>query len=208
MQETEIETPVPRLATIAGLVLALSSALPITPDGHSFLDLLRAELARGATEGLMMLVGFGSPYLLGLAIAIVPWVARPGIGRRVVRVPLAFLHSQLVLVALLLWLRGNAIADLALLGFAIVAGVRLAMHTARAHAEGDGPQLAWYVRWAGMMLTAICAWMELQQIAGFSFGVALHVALGCGLVMVASLGTRSLSKAAPSVQPLDEHAPA
>ncbi len=188
----------PRLAMLAGAALAVSSALPITPDGYSFLALLRGEFQRGVLEGLLMLVGFGSPFLLGLAVAIVPWSVAPWIGRRIVRLPIAFMHSQLVLVALVIWLAGNAIADLALLGFAIVSGVRLAVHTARGHSEGDGPQLAWYVRWGGMMVAAICAWVELQRASGLELGLGLHVALGSGVLMAASLGTRPLSAAAPA----------
>ncbi len=195
--EPRTEASIPRLSQVAGLLLAVSSALPLTPEGHSFLTLLQAEFSRGVLEGLLMLVGFGSPFLFGLAVAVAPSAAPPPIARRVLRIPLAFLHSQLVLVALVIWLAGDAIAELALLGFALVSGVRLAMHTARAHAEGDGPQVAWYVRWGGMMVGAVCGWMELQQIGDLAFGMGLHVALASAVAMVASLGATPLGAAAP-----------
>lgn len=188
----------PRLSQLAGVLLAVSAVLPLTPEGHSFLTLLQTEFSRGLLEGLLMMVGFGSPFLFGIAVAVVPSVAPSPIARRILRIPLAFLHSQLVLVALVIWLAGDAIAELALLGFALVSGVRLAMHTARAHAEGDGPQVAWYVRWGGMMVAAVCGWMELQQLGDLAFGIGLHVAFASAVAMVASLGRTPLGAAAPA----------
>jgi len=192
------EQPLPKLASLGGLILGVSSAMPWTPEGASFLDLLRGEFGRGALEGLLMLVGFGSPFLFGVALAIAPLALPPAIARQIVRVPIAFMHSQLVLVMIVLSLAGAGLATLPMLGFALVSGVFLAVHTARTHAEAGGPRLGWYARWGGMMVTAITAWMELQQAGELSFGWGLHVALGCGLGIVASLGARRLGDAAPA----------
>jgi hypothetical protein len=201
------ESALPKTTLFAGALLALTCALPWTPTGLSFLDLLRAELSRGVLEGLLMLVGFGSPFLFGVAVAVAPATLSAPLARRVVRVPLAFMHSQLVLVALVLWLADGAMASLPLLGFAVVSGVRLAVHTARAHAEGDGPRVGWYARWGGMVVVAVAAWMELQQTADVEFGWGLHVALAAGLAMVASLGRRPLGDAAPENPDADEPRP-
>ncbi len=193
------EAPLPMSVAVAGLVLAVSSALPWTPEGHSFLALLRSEFSRGVLEGLLMMVGFGSPFLFGIAVAVAPLACPPGVARRILRVPVAFMHSQLVLVALVLWMSGVSVAALPLLGFALVSGVRLAVHTARAHAEGDGPRVGWYVRWGGMVVAAIAAWMELQRAGDLAFGWGLHVALLAGLGMAGALAGRALGSAAPGL---------
>ena len=197
LPEGRPEVALPKLSLLAAAVLVVSSGLPWTPSGLSFLDLLGAEFSRGVLEGLLMLVGFGSPFLFGLAVAVAPLALPPPIARRVIRVPLAFMHSQLVLVAIVLWLAGDAKATLPMLGFAVVAGVRLAVHTARAHAEGDGPRVGWYVRWGGMVVAGVAGWMELQQVGDLAFGWGLHVALAAGVLMVASLAGRPLGDAAP-----------
>lgn len=193
------EASLPALAAVAGLVLAASSAMPWTPEGHSFLALLRSEFSRGVLEGLLMMVGFGSPFLFGIAVAAAPLACPPPIARRILRVPIAFMHSQLVLVALVLWLSGVSVAALPLLGFALVSGVRLAIHTAHTHADGDGPRVGWYVRWGGMVVVAIAAWMELQRTGDLAFGWGLHVALLAGLAMVGTLAGRTLGSAAPGL---------
>lgn len=193
------EAALPKSVALAGFVLTVSSALPWTPEGHSFLALLRSEFSRGVLEGLLMMVGFGSPFLFGLAVAVAPLACPPSIARRIIRIPVAFMHSQLVLVALVLWLSGVSVAALPLLGFALVSGVRLAVHTARAHAEGDGPRVGWYVRWGGMVVAAIAAWMELQRTGDLAFGWGLHVALLAGLGMAGALAGRPLGSAAPGV---------
>ncbi len=192
------EAPVPISACVAGLALAVSSAFPWAPDGRSFLALLSEEFSRGALEGLLMMLGFGSPFLFGLGVSILPRTVPYPIARRILRLPLAFMHSQLVLVAIVLWLGDAAVASLPLLGFALVSGVLLAVHTARAHAEGDGPQVGWYVRWGGMIVAGICAWMELQRAADIYFGLGLHVALVAGVLMAVSLVGRSIGAAAPA----------
>ena len=192
------EQSLPKLAAAAGLALAVSSAMPWTPEGASFLELLRGEFGRGVLEGLLMLVGFGSPFLFGLTVAVVPFVLPPAIARQLVRIPIAFMHSQLVLVMIVLALAGAGVATLPMLGFALVSGVFLAVHTARTHAEAGGPRLGWYVRWGGMMVAAITGWMELQRAGDLTFGWGLHVALASGLAIVASLAGRRLGDPAPA----------
>ncbi len=191
------EQPLPKLVAAAGLALAVSAAMPWTPEGLSFFDLLRGEFARGVLEGFLMLVGFGSPFLFGIAIAIAPLLLPPAIARQIVRVPIAFMHSQLVLVMIVLTMAGAGIATLPMLGFALVSGVFLAIHTARTHAEGGGPRVGWYARWGGMVVAAIGAWMELQQVGDLAFGWGLHVALVSGLAIVVFLARTPLGDAAP-----------
>jgi hypothetical protein len=194
------EASLPASVSVAGLVLAVSSAMPWTPQGDSFVALLRSEFSRGVLEGLLMLVGFGSPFLFGIAVALAPLACPPPIARRILRVPIAFIHSQLVLVALVLWHSGVAVAALPLLGFALISGVGLAIHTAHTHAAGDGPRVGWYVRWGGMLVAAIAGWMELQRVGDLVFGWGLHVALLAALGMVGALAGRVLGSAAPAVR--------
>ncbi|MCR9162283.1 MAG: hypothetical protein ACE37F_31140 [Nannocystaceae bacterium] len=191
------EEPVPSAVSIAGLVLVASASMPWTPDGLSFFDLLRGEFARGVLEGFLMLVGFGSPFLFGIAIALAPRLLSPPVARQIVRVPIAFMHSQLVLVMIVLTMAGAGVATLPMLGFALVSGVLLAIHTARTHAEGGGPRVGWYARWGGMVVAAIGAWMELQRVGDLSFGWGLHVALAAGVAIVALLARTPLGDAAP-----------
>lgn len=196
---TRPEQPLPKSVAALSLALACSSALPWTPEGLSFLEMLRAEFSRGALEGVLMLVGFGSPFLFGLAAVVAPLTLAPALARQIVRIPLAFMHSQLLLVMIVLAFAGAGTATLPMLGFALVSGVFLAVHTARMHAEGGGPRLGWYVRWGGVVVAAIGGWMELQQAASdLAFGAGLHVALGCGVLIVAALANRPLGDAAPA----------
>lgn len=175
-----------RWAGWCGLGLAASSALPLTPRGQSFLDLLRGEFARGPLEGLLMTLGFGSPYLFGGAVAMAAFWLRPEVGRRWVRVPLALLHAQLVLVAIAIALWGEAVAAYPLVAFAFASGGALAYHGARYQAEGREPSLSWYVRWGGAVVTGVGSWIELQRAAGVQWGIGLETALfsAIGLILL------------------------
>lgn len=178
----------PRSVALLSLALVGSAALPWTPSGESFLSLLLDAFSGHLLEGLLTLVGFGSPFLFGLAVVIGVVLLPPGTAKKVVRVPIAFMHSQLLLVALVIFFAGDAVASAALLGFAAVSGVRLAFHTASRTASGPGPSFVWYVRWGAMVIAAVGAWAELQRIDGVALGWGLHVALGSALLIVATLG--------------------
>lgn len=191
------EPTVSRTTAIWGILLSSSAALPISPQGQSFLELLLEQFHRGLLEGLMMLVGFGSPFLFGLTVAIGVTVLEPRIARRVVRLPIAMMHSQLMLVAIVLWRLGDVVASLPLLGFAVTSGVFMALHSARTFAEGDGPSLPWYVRWGATVVAAVGGWCELQRIGGLQLGWGLHVGLAAALLMVASVGSGPHRAAAP-----------
>lgn len=167
--------------------------------------MLVEQFQRGLMEGLMMLVGFGSPFLFGLTVVVgIVWLPAR-IARRLIRLPIAMMHSQLMLVAIVLWRLGDVIAALPLLGFAAVSGVFMALHSARTFAEGDGPSLPWYVRWGSMVVAAVGGWCELQRLGGVELGWGLHVALAAALLMVASVGGGSHRAAVPEV--IDDLAP-
>jgi hypothetical protein len=192
------EPTIPKLTAVFGLGLAGSIALPLLPDGTSFVDLVIEAFARALLEGVLLLVGYGSPFLFGLAAALGILVLEPAVARRVVRIPIAFMHSQLLLVAIVLMMaRDRVVAAVALLGFAIVTALAFAMHTARTRAEGDGPSLAWYVRWGAIVVAGVAGWTRLQRVAGIELGLAVDVALVSSVLMIVVLGRRLFRAAAP-----------
>src|SRR5688500_14532466 len=91
------------MSRLCGAVIALAAVLPVTPDGRSFLALLRAELAEGLLRALMMLAGFGSPFLFGLAVALVGSPKLRALAIDIVRAPIGLVHGQLLLVGFVVW---------------------------------------------------------------------------------------------------------
>jgi len=165
------------------LVIAVAAFLPLHPEGLSFFDLFLIELSRGLLEGFLMLAGFGSPYLFGLAVLVSPLLSATS-APRVLRIPIALMHSQLLLVAIVIASAADAVAAWALLGFAIASGVYLAVHTARTHAAGPGPTAIWYLRWGGTVVAGVAAWSELQRLNEVVLGYGLHVLLAGALWVV------------------------
>lgn len=168
---------------LCGAVIAGSAALPITPDGRTFLDLLRSEFARGLLEGCLMLAGFGSPFLFGLAIAVVAAPQLRSVATELIRAPIGLMHGQLLLVAFVVWRGGEAIGAAALMGLAVVGAIAYVRSGARAPgSQGRAP--IELVRWGATMLAGVAAWCKLQHIAEVRFGIALDVILGAALLIV------------------------
>lgn len=188
-----------KVVALFGVGLASSAALPWTSDGTTFVDLVIEAYGRSVLEAMLLVLGFGSPFLFGLASAIGILFIAPAIARRVVRFPIAFMHSQMLLVAIMVMTaRDEFVAAVALLGFAIASGLRFAMHTARTRAEGAGPSFAWYVRWGAVIVVGMGGWLELQRVGGLELGLGLHVALASAVLVLVSLGpSRSFRAAAP-----------
>lgn len=180
----ETEAPLPGGVALLGLAMALSAALPLTPGGTSFIRLVIEEFRTGAMEGIVMLAGFGSPFVFGLAVFCGHVFFDTATAKRLVRVPVSLLHSQLVLVAFVLWRNGGGVATFALLGIGVVGAAHLVMHTARSHASGSGPSLLWYTRWGASMIAAVAAWARLQLVAGVKLGIAVDVLLACAVLIV------------------------
>jgi len=164
-------------------LIAASAALPITPDGRSFLSLLRGEFGRSLLEGCMMLAGFGSPFLFGLAVALVALPSLRAAATELVRTPIGLMHGQLLLVAFVVWRKGEAVAAVALFGFAVIGAVGYARSGMRAP---GGPRIGLRdtVRWGAMMLAGTGAWCKLQRIADVRFGIAIDVMLVAAIVLV------------------------
>ena len=178
--------PVPLVYAVSGPLLALSAMLPLLPDGRSFLQLV-IDLAR--EEGFataLMLGGYASPFLIGIAMTLAfagAYHRRPGLqilGERAVRQCVALLHAQVLLTTGQLWWFGVGLAPGALFGVAVVTGSSLVYHSGRQAsmlnvADDDDSRI--YARWGALTLVATCAWMRLQIAADLRFGWALEVLL-------------------------------
>jgi hypothetical protein len=190
MMEARMESSAARRGdarvAILGLVLAATSALPLSPDGQSFVQHAWAAFGRGALEGLLMVAGFGSPFLFGLAVALATRWAPDVIAPRLVRTPIAMMHSQLLLVSWAVWRFGDAVAAFPMFGFALVSSVYFVWSSARVRAEGEGtgPSVAWLVRWGAMIVAAVCMWARIQMFGVVKLGVAIDVAWLCAAGMI------------------------
>jgi len=180
------EAPLPGRTLIFGAALAFAAGLPLLPDGRCFLDLVRESFSRSLMEGALMLLGLGSPFVFGLAVVLAGRMANPAVGARIVRAPIAMMHSQLVLVAWALWKGGAALAALPLLGFSIASGIYFAAQVAMVDAQGRGPSLRFHIRWGAMIVLAIAAWARLQMFVGVYFGSALSVVIISAALLVRS----------------------
>lgn len=167
-----------------GVVIASAVVLPVTPAGQSFLALLWAEIGRGLLPGLLMLVGFGSPFLFGLAVAIAgsPFVSGPA-AVLLLRVPLACLHVQLLLVSFVLWRNEQGIATLPLFGFAVVGAIGFVFGQRPAPPTIEARR---YLEWGAATIAGVAAWCRLQRLVGVELGIAVDVVLVAAIVLALS----------------------
>lgn len=193
--------PLPITLAIPAAILTAAIAAPLTPAGHSFAQLLYAAFLRHPLEGVITLLGFGSPFCFGLITLVLAAAAArtpAALGERLLVGNLSFLHAQLLLVAGLLFFRGQGMLPSALLGFAIVSGGFFVVHHARTSAAAGGvresgprgPTQRWLVRWGATVIVAICGWMRLQTLIDVRFGWAIEVMLGACVMMTVLLTKR------------------
>ena len=170
-----------------GVLIALAAMLPLTPTGQSFLVLLRNELDRGLVFALLMLLGFGSPFLFGLAVAIAGWTrVHATTAVLLVRVPVACLHGQLLLVSFVLWRHEQGVATLPLLGFAVVGALGFVFGAKRRAAVLE---LRRNLEWGASTIAGVAAWCRLQRLAGLELGIAIDVVLVGALVLALAAHT-------------------
>lgn len=176
----------PRLAAVLGALLFASALLPLTPAGRSFVQVVRDTFAEGPLAGVVMTLGFGSPFLFGLGVALGVWQRSDATATRLVRNQVTMMHSQLILVAWMVWRQGEGVvAALPLLLFAVGSGLYLVQRSASERASGRTPSFAWMVRWGAMVIAAVAGWLVLQRSAGLAMGYAVHVAGMCAVGLVA-----------------------
>lgn len=194
----------PITLAVPALVLSAAIALPLHPEGFSFAQLLHAAFLRSPLEGLVMLLGFGSPFCFGaivLTLALAGPRVAPALGQRLLVANASLLHAQLLLVAVMLARAGQGFMPLALLGFALVSGGYFTVHHARESARGQafddhgvpalsGPTPRWIVRWVATVVVAVCGWIRLQMLVGVRLGWAVEVMLGACVAMAVLLMPR------------------
>lgn len=174
----------PRSAAVLGLMLFACAFLPLTPTGRTFVQVAIETFHEGVLPGVVMVVGFGSPFLFGLAVALGVWARDDEAAARLVRGPVTMMHSQLLLAAWMIWRHGEAVASLPLLLFAAVSGLYVVQHSASERASGRSAAFTWYVRWGATTIAAVAAWLWLQRTVGLSMGRAVDVAGLCALGLV------------------------
>jgi hypothetical protein len=185
----------PFALTLPALGLVAAIALPLHPDGYSFAQMLYVVAQRSLFEGLIFLLGFGAPFCFGAIVLLLAGLGSrvpADVGLRALVVNLSLMHAQLLLVASMLWSRGEGVMPLAFLGFALVSGgyfiVQRARHTA-SNADAAATQRA-LVRWGATMIVAICGWIRLQMLVGVRLGWAIEVLLAAGVMMTVLLVRR------------------
>lgn len=187
-----------RGAAILGLALFGCCLLPLTPAGRTFVEVVVDTFAEGVFAGIIMVVGYGSPFLFGLAVAVGGRSSSDASAASLVRGPVTMMHSQLLLVAWMIWRHGDAVASLPLLLFAVISGFYVVQHSASERASGRHASFRWYVRSGALLIVAVAGWLWVQRLAGFSMGVAIDVAGLCALgLMLRSLPSGSVPPPAP-----------
>lgn len=181
--------------TLPALGLLAAIVLPLHPDGYSFAQMLIVVLQRSLLEGLIMLLGFGAPFCFGAIVLLLAGLGPrvpAALGVRALIVNLSLLHAQLVLVAGMLWSRGEGVMLLAFLGFSLVSAGYLILQHARATAGDADPAASQraLVRWGATMIVAICGWIRLQMLIGVQLGWAVEVLLASGVMMTVMLVRR------------------
>lgn len=191
----------PRALLIPALLLSAAIAAPLTPEGYSFAQILYVVFSRSVVEGVITLLGFGSPFVFGLltvALVLAGKRLHPAVGERLLVANLSLLHTQLVLVAGLLAWNGQGKLPIALLGFAIVSGGFFILQHAKSsaaaggleHAPPRGPTQAWLVRWGATVIVAVCGWIRLQTLVDVRLGWAIELMLGAGMMMTVLVAKR------------------
>lgn len=195
----------PRTLLLPALTLLAAAAAPLHPDGFSFAQLVYAALLRSPLEAVIVVIGFGSPFLFGAILAVAALLG-DGDGeagtrqrdrlRRVLVVNLGLMHAQLVLTAFLLVSGGAGLLPLALLGFALVSGGYFVLEHARLSAQWTvgstheaGPSLPWLARWGATVIVATCGWIRLQTLIGVHLGWAVELVLA-SCMAIAVITTR------------------
>ncbi|MEM7155351.1 MAG: hypothetical protein AAF799_21055 [Myxococcota bacterium] len=175
----------PRSVSVLGLVLFGCAFLPLTPGGRTFFQVAMEAFDGGVMAGVIMVVGMGSPFLFGLCVALGNLSSDDQWGASLVRMPVTMMHSQLLLVAWVIWRNvDTAIASLPLLLFAAVSSIYVMVHSAESRAKGKPAPFSWYVRWGGTVVAAVAGWLMLQRGTDMNMGIAVQVAGSCGLGLV------------------------
>lgn len=198
----------PRSATLLGIVLFACAWLPLTPGGRSFFRVAVETFDEGFMAGMVMVIGMGSPFLFGLAVALGSVRRDDQQAAALVRTPVTMMLSQLLLLSWLIWRSGDMIAAFPLFAFAVVSSIYVIQHSASSRASGRPATFAWYVRWGAVVVSAIAGWLLLQRMGGLQMGAAVQIAGLCGLGLVLRTQPGMQAAARPVPEPdLDDDEP-
>lgn len=178
--------PLPLSQAVLGLTLFASIALPLSRDGASLLDVFLLIVAKNPVNGLTFLVMFCSPQLFGLAVALAGVVRDERRALLGVQIPLAILQGMTFLAGISVAGSTRVLAPWALLGFALISSGYYLYATGQAAAADRGLSLRWHVRWGALLIAGFGGWLRLQATGGVHLGIALDVALGSAVALLAA----------------------
>ena len=183
------------MAALAGLALAGTAALPIVAGEASPLQLIAHAFAEHWTQGVVLLLVLGAPYLLGLTVAAAA-VLRSTLGLVLVRVPVTILYAELVALALMIAHEpGDDLrAPWSLVGFAVVTTISGIVRVSGERRVAAGPNVAWLARWGATMVAGVLGWVVLQDAMPPARAPGLWGTLIAAAVLAASSRARPLRR--------------
>ena len=173
--------PIPKTCALAALALIASAFVPAHPAG-SFADLLSNAFQISLMDGVLILFGFGSPYLFALGIlgslprAVPGWLVNWALC-----FPITLMTLFLSLIAAVLFLAEVELVGVgSLLGFCVVASTSGVV----AILKNPQPSPRHLIRWGAMIVATTMAWCRLQSLVGLETGPAIDLAGLSALAML------------------------
>lgn len=171
---------------VAGLTLFASIALPLTPNGHSLLEILLALIRQSPVGAVTFVVMFASPQLFGLAVAGAYFMRDEQAAVSVVQLPLAILQAMIFMLGVSLIRAPGPVAALGFMGFALVTSSYYVYASGEAAASPrERLSLRWLIRWGALLIAATGLWLRLQALRGLHLGVGLDVAIAAAVLLLA-----------------------
>jgi len=190
------QIPLPQ--AVLGLTIFASIALPLTRAGLSLLDIFLRMVVDSPMGALVFLIMFASPQLFGLGVALGGLLRDRAAAEACVRAPLIVLQGMTFLAGISSFSAPRAIAPLAFAGFAAVTSFYY-LHASAAASDRGGLGLRWQLRWGALLIAGLGLWLRLQSLRGAGLGVAIDVATGAAVLLLASLARPP--SAAPAREP-------
>lgn len=171
---------------VAGLTLFASIALPLTPNGHSLLEILLALIRQSPVGAVTFVVMFASPQLFGLAVAGAYFMRDEQAAVSLVQLPLAILQAMIFMLGVSLIRAPGPVAALGFMGFALVTSSYYVYASGEAAASPrERLSLRWLIRWGALLIAATGLWLRLQTLRGLHLGVGLDVAIAAAVLLLA-----------------------
>lgn len=179
---------IPLPQAVLGLTIFASIALPLTRAGLSLLDILLRMLVDSPMGALVFLIMFASPQLFGLGVALGGLLRSRTAVDICVQAPVIVMQGMTFLAGISMISSPRTVAPLAFAGFAGVTSVYYLYASAEANASERGPlSLRWHLRWGALLIAGFGLWLRLQSLRGPGLGIAVDVATGAAVLLLASL---------------------